>query len=69
MIHDYLSSKVEKDLLPDEIPLGLKRIRSLRYGENPHQSAGLYVSNKKENSLANAEIHQGKELSYTISLM
>ena len=64
MIHDYLSSKVEKELLPDEIPLGLKRIRSLRYGENPHQSAGLYVSNKKENSLANAEIHQGKELSY-----
>ena len=64
VIHDYLSSKVEKELLPHEIPLGLKKITSLRYGENPHQSAGLYVSNKKENSLANAEIHQGKALSY-----
>ena len=63
-IHNYLSSKVEKELLPDEIPLCLKKITSLRYGENPHQSAGLYVSNKKENSLANAQIHQGKELSY-----
>ena len=64
VIHDYLSSKVEKELLPHEIPLGLKKITSLRYGENPHQSAGLYVSNKKEDSLANAKIHQGKELSY-----
>ena len=36
----------------------------LRYGENPHQSAGLYISHKKNGSLANAKIHQGKELSY-----
>ncbi len=64
VIHDYFSSKIQGELLPDEISLGLKKISSLRYGENPHQSAGLYLSNKKEDSLANAKIHQGKELSF-----
>ena len=63
-IHNYLSSKVDEELIPKEIPLGLRKISSLRYGENPHQSAGLYFSHKKKDSLANAEIHQGKELSY-----
>lgn len=37
-----------------------KKIQELRYGENPHQKAGLY-SNKKE---VNYEILWGKELSY-----
>ena len=50
--------------MPDEIPLGLKKISNLRYGENPHQQAGLYITHKQEGSLANAKIIQGKELSY-----
>jgi len=37
----------------------------LRYGENPHQSASLLTfSNLKQKNIANAEIIQGKELSY-----
>ena len=38
----------------------------LRYGENPHQSATFYKFNNAESktTLANAEILQGKELSY-----
>ena len=63
-IHNYFSSSFEEELIPEEIPIGLKKISSLRYGENPHQSAGLYISHKKNGSLANAKIHQGKELSY-----
>ena len=63
-IHNYFSSSLEEELIPEEIPIGLKKISSLRYGENPHQSAGLYISHKKNGSLANAKIHQGKELSY-----
>ena len=63
-IHNYFSSSFEEELIPEEIPIGLKKITSLRYGENPHQSAGLYISHKKNGSLANAKIHQGKELSY-----
>ena len=50
--------------MPNEIPLGLKKISDLRYGENPHQQAGLYITHKQEGSLANAKIIQGKELSY-----
>ncbi len=64
LIHGYFSSKVKEELIPEEIPLGLKKISTLRYGENPHQSAGLYISHKQIDSLASAKIHQGKELSY-----
>ena len=63
-IHNYFSSSFEEESMPEEIPIGLKKISSLRYGENPHQSAGLYISHKKNDSLASAKIHQGKELSY-----
>ncbi len=40
--------------------------KTLRYGENPHQSAKLFIlNNQNENqSLANAPILQGKEISY-----
>ena len=38
---------------------------SLRYGENPHQTANLFTfSNLKHKNIANADILQGKELSY-----
>ena len=38
---------------------------SLRYGENPHQSAILFTfDNLTKKNIANAEIIQGKELSY-----
>jgi phosphoribosylaminoimidazolecarboxamide formyltransferase/IMP cyclohydrolase len=40
--------------------------KSLRYGENPHQKAKLFVLNNQSNhtSLAEAPILQGKEISY-----
>ena len=64
VIYNYFSEKISQESTPEEIPLGLKKISSLRYGENPHQNAGLYVSHKQSDSLTNAKIHQGKELSY-----
>ena len=64
VIHNYFSEKIDQESTPEEIPLGLKKISSLRYGENPHQNAGLYVSHEQSDSLTKAEIHQGKELSY-----
>ena len=43
----------------------IKKTTSLRYGENPHQSADLLTfDNLKHTNIANAEILQGKELSY-----
>ena len=38
--------------------------QTLRYGENPHQSAALYVSGEKRPGVASAVQVQGKELSY-----
>ncbi|HYO24547.1 MAG TPA: bifunctional phosphoribosylaminoimidazolecarboxamide formyltransferase/IMP cyclohydrolase [Lacipirellulaceae bacterium] len=45
--------------------LRLERRAQLRYGENPHQAAGLYAfADAPENSLVNARKLHGKELSY-----
>lgn len=38
--------------------------QSLRYGENPHQSAAFYTDGSDVAGLATAKQHQGKELSY-----
>ena len=39
-------------------------VQSLRYGENPHQSAAFYVDGSARPGVATAKQHQGKELSY-----
>jgi phosphoribosylaminoimidazolecarboxamide formyltransferase/IMP cyclohydrolase len=38
--------------------------QSLRYGENPHQSAAFYTDGSDRPGVATATQHQGKELSY-----
>jgi len=38
--------------------------QSLRYGENPHQSAAFYTDGSDRPGVASAVQHQGKELSY-----
>ena len=54
--------------LPDSINLSLSKIQSLRYGENPHQSASFYklsdVDSTNFCSLADIKCFHGKELSY-----
>ncbi|MGZ3725382.1 MAG: bifunctional phosphoribosylaminoimidazolecarboxamide formyltransferase/IMP cyclohydrolase [Pseudobdellovibrio sp.] len=42
----------------------LKKKQNLRYGENSHQKATWYSNPLEKHSLADAQIHQGKELSY-----
>jgi phosphoribosylaminoimidazolecarboxamide formyltransferase/IMP cyclohydrolase len=52
-------------LLPERLHIALERKQGLRYGENPHQQAALYVSaGKPAVGLAGAVQLQGKELSY-----
>lgn len=48
--------------LPSFLSVSLPRRQSLRYGENPHQSAALYGSGTE--GVANGEQLHGKELSY-----
>ena len=51
--------------LPPRIDLALEKSADLRYGENPHQKAGLYrIAGVADNGIATAEQLQGKELSY-----
>ena len=49
---------------PDELSIGLRRVRGLRYGENPHQQAAWYAD-ATESGFGVAEVLQGRELSYT----
>ena len=44
--------------------LGGSLIQTLRYGENPHQSAGFYRTGEIREGVATARQLQGKELSY-----
>ena len=51
--------------LPQRINISLERRQIMRYGENPHQGAALYVpAGASVSGLAGATQHQGKELSY-----
>jgi phosphoribosylaminoimidazolecarboxamide formyltransferase/IMP cyclohydrolase len=55
----------ERPLLPERIHVALRRQQELRYGENPHQAAALYVpAGRPPVGLAAAKQLQGKELSY-----
>lgn len=43
---------------------GGRATQALRYGENPHQRAALYIGGEHRFGVATATQHQGKELSY-----
>lgn len=74
-IADFLANRVsigettgtlavsDAEMLPPRLTLALQRKMGLRYGENPHQSAALYVDGKPR-GVAAAQQLQGKELSY-----
>ncbi len=51
------------ETLPEYFHLSLRKLRDLRYGENPHQKAALYGSSAAC-GLAAAKQVQGKELSF-----
>lgn len=59
---------VSRFMLEDELPtyydMPLVKSQSLRYGENGHQKAALYVTADKKGAFAGMTQLQGKELSY-----
>src|SRR5690606_31139812 len=64
-IFDWLRRDDGDDALPVRYPLGLKLRETLRYGENPHQRAGLYtLPDTPADTVAGARLHQGKALSF-----
>ncbi len=52
------------DELPARVAFGGTRAQVLRYGENPHQAAALYLTGDARPGVATAEQVQGKALSY-----
>ena len=54
-----------KDISSNSHHYNFEKSQSLRYGENPHQTADLLTfSDLKHKNIANADVLQGKELSY-----
>jgi phosphoribosylaminoimidazolecarboxamide formyltransferase/IMP cyclohydrolase len=49
--------------VPEKLPVGYSRTATLRYGENPHQTAAIYATGEPSPLLSLTQ-HQGKELSF-----
>ncbi len=64
--HYFLTSLSSPSLFPDLLQLQLEKVKDLRYGENPHQSAAFYreVVKGKVQGIAGIEQLGGKELSF-----
>lgn len=52
------------DELPDELTFGYELVARPRYGENPHQSAGIYSLPGEKGGIVNAEQLHGIDMSY-----
>lgn len=52
------------DEYPEYLSISYKKKQSLRYGENPHQSAAYYSSTEFDGAMNSFEVLNGKELSY-----
>ena len=64
-IANYFVGLESDDPLPSQLHLALDRKETLRYGENPHQRAALYVDRSQAGGhLTTARQLNGKELSY-----
>lgn len=66
MISNYLTQPEDsEDKFSGTYSVQFEKKMSLRYGENPHQSAAFYVESAASvGSMASAVQHQGKELSF-----
>ncbi|NEW98424.1 bifunctional phosphoribosylaminoimidazolecarboxamide formyltransferase/IMP cyclohydrolase [Rhodopseudomonas sp. BR0G17] len=62
-ISNWFALQLKTDA-PDFRAIGGRLIQSLRYGENPHQTAAFYATPEKRPGVATARQVQGKELSY-----
>lgn len=67
MVSNVLAKRfeVEEDF-PEEFSVPLRKLTGLRYGENPHQKASLYINPLEDDgfSVVNWKILHGKEMSY-----
>ncbi len=62
MIANWFNSKLNIKF-PERKTIFGKKIKELRYGENPHQESSIYVNDYNDKQLGFEQLH-GKELSY-----
>jgi len=62
MIANWFNEKL-KIIFPERKTIFGKKLKELRYGENPHQKSSIYVSDYNDKQLGFNRLH-GKELSY-----
>jgi phosphoribosylaminoimidazolecarboxamide formyltransferase/IMP cyclohydrolase len=62
-ISNWLASELEEQSPPWRA-IGGRLLEPMRYGENPHQAAGFYVTGDTRPGVATARQVQGKQLSY-----
>lgn len=64
LIAEYFN-ELTNESAPESLTITYEKVDTLRYGENPHQSAAFYQEpNRKGGSIAHAKQLNGKELSY-----
>lgn len=63
MVSRWLTGQIGEEM-PDELSFGYRLAQGLRYGENPHQKAALYLDPLGRGGVARASQLNGKELSY-----
>jgi len=65
VISTWLAQNIDSPPAAEELGLPLRKVSTLRYGENPHQSAVFYAdSDRGERSLARIVQHQGTPMSF-----
>jgi phosphoribosylaminoimidazolecarboxamide formyltransferase/IMP cyclohydrolase len=60
----YIADYLTNEELPKKLTMTYDSFGELRYGENPHQKAGVYKQNDNPYSILNCGILNGKALSY-----
>ncbi len=63
VISNWFAETLSIDM-PQYRAIGGSLKEAMRYGENPHQSAGFYVTGDQRPGVATASLLQGKQLSY-----
>jgi phosphoribosylaminoimidazolecarboxamide formyltransferase / IMP cyclohydrolase len=61
---DEFSIEAFRGTLPGSAQWSIGKVADLRYGENPHQAAGLYKLSMGKRGIANADLLSGKEMSF-----
>ena len=67
MIANWFNKKLNIKF-PERKTIFVRKLKKLRYGENPHQESCIYVSDYNDRELGLDQLH-GKELSYNYNDM